>query len=465
MRRALTLPWMSRTSAGRAPEPFSPLATCEWEMSAPRDVPLYPTWPAEPVVFDAAIVLVRLHGDPLGCVRVPVAPPREPGEAGCAEGAAIAAAVARDGVLQAAVKRHRTCGGCSSVAEGPCWVAARAPGPALSVEVIVPTAGRQRQLRRALESLQQLTAGSLSLTVVDNHPSDGGATRAVVDAFADARHPVRYVAEPRRGSSVARNAGVLHSRAEIVAFTDDDVVVDPKWCDWLVEPFRADPLVGATTGLVMPMHLETPAQLLFESYAGFGKGFARQTFDLGPNRADRRLLYPYWGAVFGSGNAMAFRRSTYLVLHGLDPSLGAGSPARAGSDIEALSRVVLAGERIVYEPRSLCWHEHRRSEAAFARQVRSYGIGLGAILTKSAITNPAVLALAGRTLVRRIRGADTPEFAAVAAPRLVDAPLPPRYRRSERLGMALGPLYWARSLCWAHLKGLHRTMDAHEPRG
>lgn len=471
-------------------------------MSTPQDVLLRPTWVDEPVAFSSAIVLVRLHGEPLGCFQVPVEAPSGLGDAGRVACSAIEKAIGCDAEVLAAVERHRARGRCRPTEPEPCRGAERAPGATPSVEVIVPTAGRPDQLRRTLESLQGLTYPSLSLTVVDNRPDDDGATRAVVEAFADARLPVRYIAERRPGSSVARNSGVALSGAEIVAFTDDDVVVAPDWCDWLVEPFRADPLVGATTGLVMPMHLETRAQVLFESYAGFGKGFERKVFDLGPNRADDRLLYPFWGGVFGSGNAMAFRRRTYLALDGLDPSLGAGSPARAGSDIEAFSRVILRGERLVYEPRSICWHEHRRSEEAFARQVRSYGIGLGAILTKSALAHPSFVPLVLRTLARNFRpsppvdvsredergraahvteeappaeadGRDAPSPLAVETQppatsgphvrRLVDLQLPARYRRSERRGLAYGPLALTHSRLWARRRKLDEVMRRPAP--
>jgi glycosyltransferase involved in cell wall biosynthesis len=56
------------------------------------------------------------------------------------------------------------------------------------------------------------------LIVVDNG-SEGHATRE-----AATRAGAIYVREPRPGLSNARNAGIAVTAADIVAFTDDDVV-------------------------------------------------------------------------------------------------------------------------------------------------------------------------------------------------------------------------------------------------
>ena len=40
---------------------------------------------------------------------------------------------------------------------------------------------------------------------------------------------VRYVCEPRPGLNWARNRAIAEARGEIIAYTDDDVVVDRGW--------------------------------------------------------------------------------------------------------------------------------------------------------------------------------------------------------------------------------------------
>lgn len=86
---------------------------------------------------------------------------------------------------------------------------------------------------------------------------------------------MRYVCEPLPGLDNARNRAALTAHGEIVAYTDDDVVVDVNWVRGLAEVFVLDVDVTAVTGLVLPLELETESQALFEEYGGFSRGFNR----------------------------------------------------------------------------------------------------------------------------------------------------------------------------------------------
>jgi hypothetical protein len=51
--------------------------------------------------------------------------------------------------------------------------------------------------------------------------------------------------------------------------------------------------------------------------------------------------------------------------------------------------VVQSGQAVVYEPAALLRHAHKRTMAELRRQVHSYGVGLGAMVTKRLMTRPA----------------------------------------------------------------------------
>jgi GT2 family glycosyltransferase len=317
--------------------------------------------------------------------------------------------------------------------------------------VIVPTTGRIDALDRCLRSLASVPGNHVEIVVVDNRPA--ARTRELVASWRARDRRLRYIAEARPGLSVARNRGISQTQAEFVAFTDDDVVVEPTWLAWLLAPF-VDANVTAVTGLVLPLELETSAQKQFEQYAGFCKGFERRTYDLDANRATGRLLYPYWGGVFGSGNSMAFRRSWLVASGGFDPALGAGTIAHSGEDIDAMSRAILRGGQLVYEPRSLCWHEHRRDEEGLRAQLFGYGVGLTAMLTKALAHDPGFATAAVRSLplafATRRRHAERSRTAAA---------LPMQLARIERLGMVWGPVLYARSARSAHRLGLGHVIN------
>jgi len=99
------------------------------------------------------------------------------------------------------------------------------------VSVVVATLDRCNYLRSCLAALAAQTAGfeSFEVIVVDNGSTD--ATPEVVRDFCGQGRNVSCVREERPGLSAARNTGVRKSRAEIVAFTDDDAVPDPQWVE------------------------------------------------------------------------------------------------------------------------------------------------------------------------------------------------------------------------------------------
>lgn len=394
-----------------------------------------------------SLALVRLHGEPLGVVHL----------AGCVSdelplaqaiwaqlGDAVVAHCKRWDCLPPPTGAEALTGGRLSVPTPGC------PGdlaaePAVSVTMIIPTGGRAEQLSRCLRALAAMDHANMELMVVDNRPADP-ATKAAVEALVAEGLTIRYVAESRPGSSVARNRGIAEADSEIVAFTDDDVVVDAGFLRWLLVGF-ADPSTTVVTGMVLPLELETPAQKRFEQYAGFSKGVERRVFDRTGHHANDRVLYPYWGGVFGSGNSMAFRREDLVAAGGLDPALGAGSRALAGSDIEAFSAAILRGGQLVYEPRSICWHEHRRDDAALERQLYNYGVGFAAIMTKALLrdTRPFVRSVArSLPIVLRLR-----RERRALPPAARDAQLPAELSRLNTRGLLRGPQLYLKSVRWA----------------
>src|SRR5579884_2906545 len=92
--------------------------------------------------------------------------------------------------------------------------------------VIVGTRDRPEQLAACLSSLLALHYPHYELIVVDNAPATQ-ATAELVNKFAANCSYLRYVREDHPGSSWARNRGILEAKGEIIAFADDDVVVDP----------------------------------------------------------------------------------------------------------------------------------------------------------------------------------------------------------------------------------------------
>ena len=141
------------------------------------------------------------------------------------------------------------------------------------ITVAICTRNRPEDLRRCLESLAQLPGDEHEILVVDSC-SSGDATRRVVESFAN----VGYVHEEVAGLNRARNRALVEATHDVVAFTDDDARVDSEWLRAIARNFD-DPGVLCVTGLTMPLELKTKAQLWFERYSPFNRGFQRKVYD------------------------------------------------------------------------------------------------------------------------------------------------------------------------------------------
>ncbi len=391
------------------------------------------TAPPGPGPAHAARALVRLHGHPLGVVPVPADERARDG----------GLAVASDR-LGEAVRRHLRLDGLDSP-DGPCRV--DLPPFEGLVTVVVCTVGQDPRLVRTVASLLAQTHTDLDLVVVDNRPAQGGARRLLA-GVDDER--LRIVDEPCQGLSAARNAGVAHARGAVVAFTDDDAHADPGWLRALSAPFALGARVVATTGLVVPDELQTPAQLLFEEFGGFDKGYSRTLWSLHETGVEvphaRRgaggVLFPYSAGVYGSGNNMAFRTSWLRRSRLFDEALGAGSLTRGGEDLDAFLAAMLGGGALVYEPSAIVRHSNRRELGDLAVQLYGYGSGNSAAMTAQLLAGPRrALGVVARVPagVRRLLDPSSGKNAERTGN------YPKDLSRVELRGFAAGPVLYARS--------------------
>jgi GT2 family glycosyltransferase len=184
----------------------------------------------------------------------------------------------------------------------------------------------------------------------------------------------------------ARNRAVQEARGEILVFLDDDVVLDRGWFAGLRDVWAANRDAAAYTGQVLAFELETEAQIVFEQRGGFRHGFDRLRF--GPISPGSRL-YPGGSGMFGAGANMAFQIAVLKSLGGFDEALDTGAEVPGGGDLDIFYRVLRAGYSLVYEPRFLVFHQHRREMSALSRQYRrSWGLGFMCYMTKCLRTDP-----------------------------------------------------------------------------
>jgi len=223
-----------------------------------------------------------------------------------------------------------------------------------AVSVVIATWHRPAMLKRCLAAVAAQKLRPAEIVVVDNTEGEEAAQGVALAASA------RYLVEPTRGVSRARNLGARTTRAEIVAFVDDDAVPEPDWLAALLSEF-ADESVAAVTGCILPLADDDGAQ----SRTIFG----------GPERIVLDQDVPDWferasfGGV-GQGSNLAIRRSVFSAWSGFDERLGAGTRVGAMEEHHAFFSLVNRGYRVVYTPAAKVRHPPRRREMQLQRDLR-----------------------------------------------------------------------------------------------
>ena len=219
----------------------------------------------------------------------------------------------------------------------------------MKVTVIICTYNRCQSLAKTLESAAALRlpeSDGWEVLVVDNNSSD--RTREVVEDFCR-RYPgrFRFLFEPRQGKSYALNAGVREAEGDVLAFTDDDVTLEPTWLQNLTAGFCDRQWAGAGGRTVLAEPFFPPRWLPIGEPDSFEVLAA--SFDRGPEPGELREA-PY-------GANMAFRKEMFLKYGGFRTDLGPspGSQVRS-EDTEFGHRLLAAGERLRYEPSAVAYH-------------------------------------------------------------------------------------------------------------
>jgi cellulose synthase/poly-beta-1,6-N-acetylglucosamine synthase-like glycosyltransferase len=219
-----------------------------------------------------------------------------------------------------------------------------------TVSVLLITRDRRALLADALKSIEGLDYPREKLQVV------------VLEDTNDPRPPpgVVYIARPpdTRGFGFIRNITVQASTGEILAFTDDDCVVEREWLRELVTPLLDHPDVAGVAGAVLPRNASLLG--LCEYVLGYPGGGLRYIHAAAGNLMATRQL--------NTVNC-AYRRRALLEAGGFDPRA-----ARGGEDY-LLAREVTKRHRCLFNPRAIVYHHSRGSLRGLFRRFFNFGRG------------------------------------------------------------------------------------------
>jgi glycosyltransferase involved in cell wall biosynthesis len=231
------------------------------------------------------------------------------------------------------------------------------------VSIVICTYNRKDLLKDCLNSIFSANYPSSLYEVI---VVDGGSTDGTID-LRKVFPNIRFIVESRSGLAHARNKGASLAHGSVVAYVDDDCVVDKEWLRNLVKGLKYSKNVVGVGGPVFPLHPEViPPKIFVLAPLGF--------FDEG------KVMKFVSGIVMPNS---AFRRAIFKTIQ-FDETLGVTKKGRFilfGEDTDFCKRIIDAGNKLLYTPYSRVYHQII-PERLTVRYLIRHAIGGGIINTK-----------------------------------------------------------------------------------
>lgn len=231
----------------------------------------------------------------------------------------------------------------------------------INISVILCTYNRDASLKSTLESFSGLTLPfglDWELIVVNNNSKDN-TLEVIRDFTTTARFCVRYIFEGRQGRSAALNAGIAAAKGEIVAFTDDDVILHREWLLNLKRAFDEFECAGVAGRIIPVWHHPKPDWLEMDGQQ------AIVNFELGDEPKEIKDNPP-----LGANSAYRKDKFAKYGVFRLDLGVSGENHGITCEDTEFASRLFRADEKIVYVPSAIIYHPvdpDRSSKAYFLK--------------------------------------------------------------------------------------------------
>lgn len=239
------------------------------------------------------------------------------------------------------------------------------------ISVIICTYNRERYIYNVLQSIAEgnLSKESYEIVLVDNNSSDN--TKGECDRFMADYPEIRlhYCIEPNQGLSYARNCGIRESKGDVLAYVDDDALVNKEYLSTYADFFERNPQAVAAGGPILPEYdgCDEP-----EWMSHYTRQLVTGKLWLG----EKEREFP--GDAFPGGGNAAYRKSVFDAIGLFNVELGRKGNSLIGAEEKDLfDKMTTRGMKFYYLPTAILYHlipPKKLTKDYFNRL--TYGIGV-----------------------------------------------------------------------------------------
>lgn len=233
----------------------------------------------------------------------------------------------------------------------------------MNVSIIICTHNRASLLKDVLESLRHMNVPedcNVEIIVVNNACTDNSPS--IVDAFSkDSKNfSVKILFEPRLGKTYALNKGIKNASGAILALMDDDHIISKGYMHAVSKAVKENPSYNLYCGKIIPNWDGTEPKWVHDNSKYPVRPFPIPYFDLGDVTIE---VKPEKGMFIPGAGNLFIKKTVFQKIGPFSEQLGPkGHDLSGGEDIEFIKRVLNKGDRLLYVPEALQYHQVDKSK-------------------------------------------------------------------------------------------------------